>query len=385
MPVEQCQFVKVDTERCRRHVATGQRFCWQHAHGLRARWRSLTRNQTIVFWLTVAGIVITSWFGVQNLLTTPPLITIFHSNNQTTIETKQQELAPAKANKAIPETAPPKDRASSSDNVTEGVWFGVQMEASHSVRDEFWALDPKYLNLYRRSGSVNTIDRWSSEFYDTAWKSTFAKFLLCGQHDIVGSSMSFVASEHPLMEVSVANNAAPGSICEMRATVYVPHTGAGGIFTGSGAWPRHQYIFDLPIWGAKNVFGLRFHMGSGEIRELNQGFLPSWKSFAIDNAGEKIELHVNRKGADWIPISRLDECLPKKILLRTGLESEGPWIVREYELTSHIPRQIGRGDDTSRIFIWAFTWRRTGYAEQPNQFAGIDGIPPTLLVQDVRK
>lgn len=118
--------------------------------------------------------------------------------------------------------------------------------------------------------------------------------------------------------------------------------------------------------------------------------MPPWKSFAIDKADDKLELKISRKGANWNPIPSLDRNLPNKILLRTGLESEGPWIVREYKLTSRIPRQIARGDDASQVFIWAFTWKRTGYAEQPNQFAGVTGIEPgtpkaTLKIQDVRK
>jgi hypothetical protein len=43
--------------RCQRLVSPGAKFCWQHAQGVRQRWRSLTRNQSIVFGLTVLGIV----------------------------------------------------------------------------------------------------------------------------------------------------------------------------------------------------------------------------------------------------------------------------------------------------------------------------------------
>ena len=99
--VDQCQFVKVNAERCKRHVAAGQKLCWQHAHGLRARWRSLTGNQAIGFLIGVAGIFLTCGFGVQGLLTAPPVTTIFHSvNNQTTIKTEQQMVAPAPTPKA---------------------------------------------------------------------------------------------------------------------------------------------------------------------------------------------------------------------------------------------------------------------------------------------
>lgn len=259
------------------------------------------------------------------------------------------------------------------------------MQASPSVRDEFWALDEKFLGMCRKSGSVNTIDQLPSEYYDTGWESIFGKVLPCGEHDITSSAISFVASEHPFMEVSIANGSASGSDCSLRALAYVPHTGGGIAFTGATSMPRHQYILDFPVWGDKNAFGLRFHLWSAELRQLNQGFLPPWKSFAIDNPSETIQLQLSRRGADWTPIPRLQQYLPEKILLRTGLESEGPWIVREYKLTSHTPRQIGPGDDASHIFVWAFTWQRAGYAEQPNSFAGVEGKPRGSQVQDVRK
>ena len=148
-----------------------------------------------------------------------------------------------------------------SNNVTEAIWFGVQMEASKVVRDEFLALDPKFLGLYRKSGSVNSVDQFPSEFYDTAWQSTFGKVLICGQDDIVGSSLSVSVSEHPQMMVSIQNG---GSGCQFRAFVYVPHTGSGTDFIGKSSFPRHGYILDLPVWGhqqwrSPSVLGCRVH------------------------------------------------------------------------------------------------------------------------------
>lgn len=52
-----CQFVKPNRVYCKRKIAEGERFCWQHAHGFKARWRSLTRNQSVLFVLTVLGVV----------------------------------------------------------------------------------------------------------------------------------------------------------------------------------------------------------------------------------------------------------------------------------------------------------------------------------------
>ncbi len=42
---------------CRRRVNTGERYCWQHASGLKQKWQSLTRNQTMQFLLGVIGLI----------------------------------------------------------------------------------------------------------------------------------------------------------------------------------------------------------------------------------------------------------------------------------------------------------------------------------------
>jgi hypothetical protein len=42
---------------CRRHVRAGAECCWQHSYGLKRKWSSLTRNQSIVFILSCIGVV----------------------------------------------------------------------------------------------------------------------------------------------------------------------------------------------------------------------------------------------------------------------------------------------------------------------------------------
>ena len=59
-----CQARTRDQKQCTRSVAAGQQFCWQHALGWRAKWRSLTRNQTVVFVLALSGIALTAFFGI---------------------------------------------------------------------------------------------------------------------------------------------------------------------------------------------------------------------------------------------------------------------------------------------------------------------------------
>lgn len=53
-----CQFRKADEELCRRSVSRGEDYCWQHANSLRHKWKSLTRNQTILFLIAVLGLPI---------------------------------------------------------------------------------------------------------------------------------------------------------------------------------------------------------------------------------------------------------------------------------------------------------------------------------------
>jgi hypothetical protein len=59
-----CEYLLSNGERCKRTVAAHQRFCWQHVHGWRAKYRSLTRSESVVFWLAVVSLAATVWFGV---------------------------------------------------------------------------------------------------------------------------------------------------------------------------------------------------------------------------------------------------------------------------------------------------------------------------------
>jgi hypothetical protein len=223
-----------------------------------------------------------------------------------------------------------------------------------------------------------------SDFYDKAWESTFDKILVCGQD--VSSAFTFVLAEHPQMMLSMGRMATPQSAdCATSVIFSVPYMDRAAVLIGSNPLPKLKYILDFPVSGDQDSFGLRFHLRSAEIRALDQGTLPPWKSFAIDNPDEGLVLRIRRKGASWNSIPELDRNLPDKILLRAGLESGGPWVVREYQLTSRVPHQIERGGDGSQVFTWAFTWKRIGYAEQPNQFADVNGrLSTKMQFQDIR-
>jgi hypothetical protein len=51
-----CNFLKTNGAYCKRPIAHGAITCWQHAHGSKRKWKSLTRNQTLLFLLALLGI-----------------------------------------------------------------------------------------------------------------------------------------------------------------------------------------------------------------------------------------------------------------------------------------------------------------------------------------
>jgi hypothetical protein len=258
-------------------------------------------------------------------------------------------------------------RATDSDNVAEGIWFGINMDASKALVQQFRAVDPALLKFYNGTGSVNTIDNLPSEYYGTAWRSTFSKLLVCDADNNVGSGMTFLVSQHPSLLVLLTNNAVNGS-CVLGASLLTPPaTGAVGfILVGDGSWPHHHYTLDLPVWNDR--FGIRIFVSREELVGLGKGYSPLWRSFAIDDPEETLQLQVHKKGSQWTALTELDQVIPSRIRLKTDLLFGGPQIVREYRLVSTVPRQVARGDDASQTFFWGFTWRRTRYAEERSAF-----------------
>jgi hypothetical protein len=98
--------------------------------------------------------------------------------------------------------------------------------------------------------------------------------------------------------------------------------------------------------------------------------LPQWRSFAIDDPKESIQLELTRKGKDWQSMPNLEALLPQRLTVTTELMVGGPKIVREFELVSKVPRQIARGDNASGTFVWAYAWRRIRYSEEKSKFSG---------------
>jgi hypothetical protein len=66
-----CRFLVGNQTYCKRKIPTGHNFCWQHTPGLKARWRSLTRNQSVIFIISVVGLLATLIFGVYPIIHPP--------------------------------------------------------------------------------------------------------------------------------------------------------------------------------------------------------------------------------------------------------------------------------------------------------------------------
>lgn len=53
-----CQFTKRDGSQCKRVPHAGSKYCWQHARGVTARYRALTKNQAVGFYITVISLLL---------------------------------------------------------------------------------------------------------------------------------------------------------------------------------------------------------------------------------------------------------------------------------------------------------------------------------------
>jgi hypothetical protein len=104
--------VKQNKEQCKRSVAAGQAYCWQHAHGLRAKLRSLPRNHALLFALAVLSVAATAGFGLWDVFVKPPAPHVVHvqssgdnspnvvdNNGSVTIQNSQADSSDHKSKK----------------------------------------------------------------------------------------------------------------------------------------------------------------------------------------------------------------------------------------------------------------------------------------------
>lgn len=52
-----CGYLLKNGQFCKHNVRNGEKFCWQHSNGIKRRWKSLTRNQTIAFTFGLCGLL----------------------------------------------------------------------------------------------------------------------------------------------------------------------------------------------------------------------------------------------------------------------------------------------------------------------------------------
>jgi hypothetical protein len=62
-----CESLKANGQPCKKHVARGETRCHWHAHGVKARIRSLEHNHRLGFWMTVAGLALGLGFGLPGV------------------------------------------------------------------------------------------------------------------------------------------------------------------------------------------------------------------------------------------------------------------------------------------------------------------------------
>lgn len=292
------------------------------------------------------------------------------SSTSSSTPTTPKSQRPAAAGKNAGHAAPEYNL----DNVTEAIWFGFH-GSSIGLASQFQEVDQSSLGLPSGANSINTVDNLPPGIYEKAWATTFGKILLCDPpNGVIGSGLIVTLSKHPTIAVQIANSSVNGSSsCRLTANLinaihgYIPITTPG----------QHVgYILDLPVKGdafGQNAFGFRIYLTGEAVKDFAQGDLPRWRSFAIDDPNESLQLELTRKGDKWLSIPNFEKLLPQRLTLTTDLMAGGPKIVREYELVSKTPRQVARGDDASGAFIWVFTWRRIGYSEEKSEFSGSHG------------
>ena len=256
------------------------------------------------------------------------------------------------------------------DNVTEAIWFGFH-GSSKNLAEQFRETEQNSLGLPSGAPFVNSVDRLPPRIYDIAWAGTFGKMLPCDPAGgFIGSGITVAVSRHPTIDLQIVNSSINGSPCRVMAHL-VNAIHEYGAFGSAGQ--QLGYILDLPLKFSAfgpDGFGMQFYMTGETIKGFTQGDLPQWRSFAIDDPKESIQLEVTRKGGEWRSNPEFEELLPQRLALTTDLMSGGPKVVREFELVSKVPREYGRGDDASGIITWAFTWRRIHYGEEKSDLSG---------------
>ena len=66
-----CSHIKVNGEKCRKHVAAGQGLCYLHTKSIANKWQALTKSQTVIFvvgLLSLAIGILGAWFSLQGWL-----------------------------------------------------------------------------------------------------------------------------------------------------------------------------------------------------------------------------------------------------------------------------------------------------------------------------
>jgi hypothetical protein len=81
--------------------------------------------------------------------------------------------------------------------------------------------------------------------------------------------------------------------------------------------------------------------------------------FELNDKDEALRMHIQVNGKHWIDDPAFINRLPPRIVLKINLESNGPWILREFTLESRNPKQIQSN-------TWELVWKRSRFDEGPS-------------------
>ena|ERR1019366_2941073 len=93
-----CQFKKGNGSFCKRSVGANEAFCWQHSSGLMRKWRSLTRNQSIIFVVGVLALAVglpSAYWSYKGSQKSEPVAEWFQARdaNEETFTLRKQPLS----------------------------------------------------------------------------------------------------------------------------------------------------------------------------------------------------------------------------------------------------------------------------------------------------
>ena len=272
----------------------------------------------------------------------------------------------------------------------EDAWIGVSFQTTDAFMNQFnKMINDKYLEWFKKQGSINTVDNLAQQYLSAAWNSTFGSAWPCSPFGI-SSDMDFRISLHPPLTLHVSNQSI-NAICAVKADLF-----------GHEQWlglSNNGYILDSPAVVTalmpepqnRGHFSLRFLLTARIMHSLSEGIPSTWRSFMIDTPAE-INLAIGSRVCWWPgrfgtqiidcpgsepgALQRLkqdsakaESMFPRKITLTTELIG-GPMSIREYTFVPGL-------DPTIHGTGMYYRWKLTRYDEVKGFMYGGEPPPPS--------